>query len=47
MQPAMNYLEFKNKMFDLGCFNILQVYAWKPGFNRNNFVRWTKKGLII
>ena len=47
MQPAMNYLEFKNKMFDLGCFNIHQVYAWKPGFNRNNFVRWTKKGLLI
>ena len=43
----MNYLEFKNKMFDLGCFNIHQVYAWKPGFDRNNFVRWTKKGLLI
>jgi predicted transcriptional regulator of viral defense system len=42
----MNYLELKNKMFDLGCFNIYQVYAWKPGFNRNNFVRWTKKGLL-
>lgn len=41
----MNYLEFRNKMFDLGCFNIHQVYAWKPGFHRNNFVRWTKKGL--
>jgi len=22
MQFHMNYLEFKNKMFDLGCFNI-------------------------
>jgi predicted transcriptional regulator of viral defense system len=43
----MNYLEFKNRMFDLGCFNIYQVYAWKPGFDRNNFVRWTKKGLLI
>jgi predicted transcriptional regulator of viral defense system len=43
----MNYLEFKNKMFDLGCFNIHQVYAWEPGFDRNNFVRWTKKGLIV
>ena len=47
MQFHMNYLEFKNKMFDLGCFNIHQVYAWKPGFDRNNFVRWTKKGLLI
>ncbi|MEK7720649.1 MAG: hypothetical protein AAB347_13810 [Bacteroidota bacterium] len=43
----MNYLEFKNNMFDLGCFNIHQVYAWKPGFDRNNFVRWTNKGLLI
>jgi predicted transcriptional regulator of viral defense system len=43
----MNYLEFKNRMFDLGCFNIHQVYAWKPGFDRNNFSRWTDKGLIV
>lgn len=43
----MNYLEFKNKMFDLGCFNIHQVYAWEPGFDRNNFVRWANKGLLI
>ncbi|MBW8323459.1 MAG: hypothetical protein K0M50_01715 [Prolixibacteraceae bacterium] len=43
----MNYLEFKNKMFDLGCFNIHQVYAWEPGFDRNNFVRWVNKGLLI
>lgn len=34
-------------MFDLGCFNIHQVYAWKPGFDRNNFVRWIKNGLLI
>jgi predicted transcriptional regulator of viral defense system len=44
---AMNYLEFKNRMFELACFNIHQVYAWKPGFDRNNFVRWTKKGLLL
>ena len=43
----MNYLEFKNKMFDLACFNIHQVYAWKPNFDRNNFVRWSQKGLLI
>ena len=34
-------------MFDLGCFNTHQVYAWKPEFDRNNFVRWVKKGLLI
>jgi predicted transcriptional regulator of viral defense system len=43
----MSYLEFRNKMFALGCFNIHQVYAWEPDFDRNNFVRWTKNGLLI
>jgi len=43
----MNYLVFKNKMFDLGCFSINQVYAWQPNFDRNNFVRWTKNGLLM
>ncbi len=43
----MNYLEFKDRMFDLGCFNTHQVYAWKPDFDRNNFVRWAKKGLLL
>ena len=43
----MNYLEFKNKMFDLACFNLNQVYAGFPGFDRNNLSRWIKKGLLI
>ncbi len=43
----MNYLEFRNKMFDLACFSINQVYAWQPNFDRNNFVRWTQKGLLV
>lgn len=43
----MTFLEFKNKMFTLGCFNTHQVYAWDPGFDRNNFVRWVKKGLLL
>ena len=43
----MNFIEFRRKMFDLACFNINQVYAWQPGFNRNNLVRWTNSGLII
>lgn len=34
-------------MLDLGCFSIHQVYAWDPGFDRNNFVRWTRKGYLI
>jgi predicted transcriptional regulator of viral defense system len=43
----MNYLDFKNRMFDLVCFNTHQVYAWAPDFDRNNFVRWAKKGLLL
>lgn len=34
-------------MFDLACFSIDQVYAWQPGFDRNNLSRWIKKGLLI
>jgi len=44
---GMNFLEFKNKMFDIGCFNIHQVYAWNTNFDRNNFVRWVKKGYLV
>jgi predicted transcriptional regulator of viral defense system len=43
----MIFLEFKDKMFDLACFNIYQVYAWRPDFDRNNFTRWVKKGYLI
>ncbi len=43
----MNYLAFKEKMFDLACFNTDQVYAWQPGFDRNNLHRWTSKGMLI
>ena len=43
----MNWIEFKHKMFDLVCFSIHQVYAWRPGFDRNNLVRWTQKGYLV
>jgi predicted transcriptional regulator of viral defense system len=43
----MNFIEFRRKMFDLACFNINQIYAWKPDFNRNNLTRWMNKGLVI
>ncbi len=43
----MNWIEFRKKMFDLACFSINQVYAWQPGFNRNNFVNWTQKGYLV
>ncbi|MBU8893856.1 MAG: hypothetical protein KOO66_13835 [Bacteroidales bacterium] len=43
----MNYLDFKQKMFEIACFNINQIYAWQPHFDRNNLTRWIKKGLLI
>ena len=43
----MDWTTFKTKTFDLGCFSIHQVYAWQPEFDRNNFVRWTRKGYLV
>lgn len=47
LETDMNWIEFKEKMFELACFSINQVYAWQPGFDRNNFVNWTRKGYLI
>jgi predicted transcriptional regulator of viral defense system len=43
----VNYIEFKDKMFDLACFSYDQVYSWQPSFDRNNLSRWIKRGLLI
>lgn len=43
----VNYQEFRNKWFDLGCVNSNQVYAWHPEFDKNNMSRWLKKGLLL
>lgn len=43
----MNYLDFRQKMFNLACFNINQIYAWQPHFDRNNLTRWINKGLLV
>jgi len=43
----MNFLKFRNKMFVLGCFTPNQVYAWHPEFDKNNLVRWEKRGLLV
>lgn len=42
----MNWIEFKTKLYDLGCFSIHQVYAWWPEFGRDNLSRWTRKGYL-
>ncbi|MDD4922587.1 MAG: hypothetical protein PHS30_08955, partial [Bacteroidales bacterium] len=38
---------FKEKMFDLACFNIYQIFAWQPDFDRSNITRWIKKGYLV
>jgi len=43
----MNWIDFKSRMFDFGCFSIQHVYAWQPGFDRNNFTRWLKRGYLV
>ena len=43
----MTYLQFKERFFELAIFNMHQVYAWQPHFDRNNITRWQKKGLLI
>ncbi|MDR0864573.1 MAG: hypothetical protein LBO74_06540 [Candidatus Symbiothrix sp.] len=43
----MNYLQFRNRFFDLGCFNVHQVYAWQADFDKSNLTRWTKQNLLI
>jgi predicted transcriptional regulator of viral defense system len=43
----MNYLQFRNRFFDLGCFSVHQVYAWQADFDKSNLTRWTKQNQLI
>lgn len=43
----MNFIEFRHDLFDLVCFNINQVYAYHPEFDKNNLTNWAKKGYIL
>jgi predicted transcriptional regulator of viral defense system len=43
----VNYIEFRNKFYELGCFYVHQIYAWYPKFDKSNLTRWVKKGLLI
>jgi predicted transcriptional regulator of viral defense system len=43
----MNFQEFRNKWFELGCISSDQIYAWRPDFDKNNISYWSKKGLIL
>lgn len=43
----MNFIDFREQFFDLGCFSTQQVYAWYPGFDRNNLLRWVNRGWLV
>jgi predicted transcriptional regulator of viral defense system len=43
----MNYWQFRNQFYDIGCFNVNQVYAWQPDFDKNNLTRWAKQNLLV
>jgi len=43
----MNFWQLRNQFYDLVCFNINQVYAWQPDFEKNNLTRWAKQNLLV
>src|SRR5574344_160307 len=43
----MNYWQLRNRFYDLACFNVHQVYAWEPQFEKNNLTRWTAQNLLV
>lgn len=43
----MNFWQLRNQFYDLICFNINQVYAWQPSFEKNNLTRWVKQNLLV
>jgi len=43
----MNFEDFRNEFSNQICFTSNQVFAWRPGFDKNNFGRWIKKGYVI
>ncbi len=43
----MNFIQFRERLFEVGCFNLQQVYAWHPDFDRNNLTRWIKRGMLL
>jgi predicted transcriptional regulator of viral defense system len=46
-ETQMLYQELYKTMSGQACFTSNQVYAWHPGFDKNNMGRWVKKGLLV
>lgn len=43
----MLFQDFKQCFFDQIVFHSNQVYAWYPGFDKNNLSRWVGKGYLV
>lgn len=43
----MNWLTFKEQFYRYGCFDVNQVFAWRPNFSHDNLVRWTRCGYLL
>jgi len=43
----MNFWQLRNQFHELVCFNVNQVYAWQPEFEKNNLTRWTKQNMLV
>lgn len=43
----INFLQFHQVMHPYGCFNVQQVRVAFPGFDRTNYTRWVKQGLLL
>ena len=43
----MTYLQFLEQWHKVGCFNIYQVRAVCPRFDRGNLSHWVKKGYLV
>lgn len=43
----MTYLQFREQWHEVGCFNVYQVRAACPNFDRGNLTRWVSKGYLV
>lgn len=43
----ISYLQFRETMHPYGCFNVQQVKIAFPDFDRTNYTRWVKQGLLL
>lgn len=47
MKSKMTYLQFREQWHEVGCFNVYQVRAVVPRFDRGNLARWVGKGYLV